>query len=152
MQIRTSGKPTKISTAMCRKAALYFGKKLLSKRIYDNITIRLVFKDMRICAECECFIDEKRNFTIYLRKDMGTRRMLLSLAHEMVHVKQWATGEMKEYIRDMEKCKFQGKIYNAVDTHENYWLNQPWEIEARGWEMGLYKTFLKEPQYAFCRQ
>ena len=64
--------------------------------------------------------------------------MLTVLAHEMVHVKQYAKGEMKDYIR-MKSVKFQGKIYN--DEEMDYW-DHPWEIEAHGREKGLYYRFI----------
>lgn len=149
MQLITAGKLEKVSPDLCRKAIRYFGKHLLSKRLFDNVTVRLVFTD-EIKIKADCYQNAKHSFTIRVRNNMGHRQTLLSIAHEMVHVKQWSTGEMKEYIRFPNKCKWHGERYNADD--KEYWLNHPWEIEAYGREIGLYKTFMKEPQYALCRQ
>lgn len=150
MQITTSGKLTKVSPILCREAVRYFATQLLSKRTLNNITIRLIFSDeIRDCATC--VQNNKRSYTIIVKNNMGVRKTLLSIAHEMVHIKQWATGEMKDYIRIAEKCRWQGKRYNSNDDNDDYW-SQPWEIEAFGREIGLYKTFMKEPQYAVCRQ
>jgi hypothetical protein len=57
----------------------------------------------------------------------------------MVHVKQYAKGELKDYLR-VNKCKWKGKIIDsdAVD----YW-DHPWEIEAHGREKGLYVKYLE---------
>ena len=58
--------------------------------------------------------------------------MMQTLAHEMVHVKQWATGEMKELVRQ-NKTRFKGELFGNTE----YWF-RPWEIEAHGIEKGLF--------------
>ena len=65
--------------------------------------------------------------------------MLIVLAHEMVHVKQYAKGEMKDFVYG-NRVKFKGSIIN--DNIVEYW-DQPWEIEAHGKEKGLYLRFLE---------
>jgi hypothetical protein len=50
-----------------------------------------------------------------------------TVAHEMVHVKQYAKGELTEQ-------SWQGKLINPK---QEYW-DQPWEIEAHGREVGLF--------------
>jgi len=80
-----------------------------------------------------------RNFTITVNPNLGKRNMLLVLAHEMVHVKQYAKGEMKDYLR-VTRVKWKGEIYN--DEQIDYW-DHPWEIEAHGREKGLYYRFLE---------
>mgnify|MGYP001210788531 FL=1 len=64
---------------------------------------------------------------------MKLRKLLLTIAHEMVHVKQYARGELYQGTR-IAKHRWQGKwISNNLD----YW-DQPWEIEAAGREIGLF--------------
>jgi hypothetical protein len=79
-----------------------------------------------------------RDFTITLNPNLGKRNTLLVLAHEMVHVKQYARGELKDFVR-LNRVKWKGKIYN--DRVIDYW-ELPWEIEAHGREKGLYYKFL----------
>jgi hypothetical protein len=79
-----------------------------------------------------------RDFTITLNPNLGKRNTLLVLAHEMVHVKQYARGELKDFVR-LNRVKWKGKIYN--DRAIDYW-ELPWEIEAHGREKGLYYKFL----------
>ena len=55
----------------------------------------------------------------------------------MVHVKQYAKGELKDFIR-VNRIKWMGKIYD--ESKLDYW-EQPWEIEAHGREKGLYYKF-----------
>ena len=62
---------------------------------------------------------------------------IFTLAHEMVHVKQWAKGEMYEYtVPDM--VRFHKTKFNMADI--NYW-DYPWEIEAFGRQLGLFVRF-----------
>jgi len=56
----------------------------------------------------------------------------------MVHVKQYAKGELKDYVR-MNKTKWRDEIIESDEL--DYW-DQPWEIEAHGRERGLYFRFL----------
>jgi hypothetical protein len=64
---------------------------------------------------------------------MKLRRTLEVLAHEMVHVKQYARGEL--YVGAYSgKHRWQGKW---VSDNINYW-DAPWEIEAHGRESGLF--------------
>lgn len=156
MQIFISGMPEKVPVELCRKACRYYAKRLLSKRLYDNITIRLIFTTLglgRTKASCVWNTTNirPRSFTIIVRADMGQRSTLRAIAHEMVHTKQWATGQLKDYLRTHKKCRWQGEVHPAYDDW-NYYFFQPWEIEAYGMEVGLYRTFIKEPQYDVCNK
>jgi hypothetical protein len=71
--------------------------------------------------------------------NLGKRNMLIVLAHEMVHVKQYAKGELKDFVYGT-RVKFKGSIID--DNKVDYW-DQPWEIEAHGREKGLYLKFLQ---------
>ena len=63
---------------------------------------------------------------------MPMRKLLETIAHEMVHVKQYARGELYQGIR-VNKYRWQGKWVGNMD----YW-DEPWEIEAHGREAGLF--------------
>lgn len=143
MHLSTAGKPQKIPLALCKKAVLFYGKKLLSERLLTKIEVELVFNDPTIGRDVYGYCDwndentRSRDFTITIRPNLSKKKTLLVLAHEMVHVKQYAKGEMKDYMR-LKRVKFNGKIY---DKSMDYW-EHPWEIEAHGREKGLYFKFL----------
>ena len=61
-------------------------------------------------------LDNKREFELEIDKTQPLRRLLETVAHEMVHVKQLV---YKEFFTE---CNF-------YKTHEEY-MNLPWEIEA----------------------
>jgi hypothetical protein len=62
----------------------------------------------------------------------------------MVHVKQYATGEMRYMWRPARHTKFQGMLY---PDEVEYW-DSPWEIEAFGREPGLYTRWIDQRGYA----
>ena len=77
--------------------------------------------------------DRPRVFEIEVHNNMALRKVLETLCHEMVHVKQYARGELYEGSRT-SKHRWQGKW---LDKDPDYW-DQPWEIEAAGREAGLF--------------
>lgn len=144
MYLKTIGKPAKVPIKLCKQAVRWYAKHLLGERLYHNVEVIIDFteKDMATTLFGYCdwndTNDRARDFTITINPKLGKRNMLLVLAHEMVHVKQYAKGEMKDYIR-MNKVKWKGKVYNEDEI--DYW-EHPWEIDAHGREKGLYYKFL----------
>jgi len=58
----------------------------------------------------------------------------------MVHLKQYAKGELKDYIKPARMIGWMGEKYLMEEL--DYW-EQPWEIEAYGREKGLYFKFMQ---------
>ena len=58
----------------------------------------------------------------------------------MVHIKQWAKGEMYEYVKS-PMVRFHKTKFELDDT--NYW-EYPWEIEAFGRQLGLFIMFCED--------
>jgi len=63
--------------------------------------------------------------------------MLINLAHEMVHVKQFSLGDLKDG-KPSTITVWQGVPFDE-DTID-YW-DTPWEVEAHGREKGLFARF-----------
>lgn len=80
------------------------------------------------------------DFTIELDPDQKPGLLLNSVAHELVHVKQWAKGEMFELQRQRKVYKFNGQKYNLDKM--DYW-DHPWEIEAHGRAIGLVVQWVR---------
>ena len=80
--------------------------------------------------------DRPREFELDINSTIKLRNMLETIAHEMVHVKQYARGELYVGDRGNRFCKnrWQGKW---MSDKINYW-DLPWEIEAHGREAGLF--------------
>ena len=114
----------------------YCAEKLMPRMHNLNIVVKLTtLKDAYgYCLSNEDeTTDRPRTFEIEVDRKLRLRRLLETVAHEMVHVKQYARGELYQGVR-IAKNRWQGKwVSNNVD----YW-DQPWEIEAHGREAGLF--------------
>ena len=71
--------------------------------------------------------------------------MLETVAHEMVHVKQYARREMNDWSY-MEDKYYKWKN-QMVPANTDYW-DLPWEIEANGREIGLFIRWAEKNGYA----
>lgn len=156
MHISLINVPDKHDICELFNAVAFYGETLMSKRLIFGIDIKIVFipkleAHHKVSADCAWNDDNirPREFIIRLDADMGKRKMFISLAHEMVHVKQYVKNEM----RDMMRCASVTKWYReSIDTNNTDYWDLPWEIEAFGREAGLYvrfkKLWLKEKNYA----
>ena len=137
----------KSTAALFRQAITWYADMLMGKRLADNIIVRIQFiekldKHEGIGGDCIWDDDNTRprEFTIRLDSSNDLTFMLRSLAHEMVHLKQFAKGELKDLWRGQSLCKYDGRVYDINDDKLNYW-DYPWEIEAHGREEGLCVRF-----------
>jgi hypothetical protein len=87
--------------------------------------------------------DNKRTFEIEVDRTLSYRKMLETVAHEMVHVKQYARRELHP-----SKHTWMGKTYNPKKT--SYW-DLPWEIEAHGRETGLFVRWAEKERIAHLK-
>ena len=129
---------------LVERAAWWYSEKLMGKRLMRGLEIHINLRRNLITKEgCEgtaTWEDENirpKEFTIELDLTFSIRDVLITLAHEMVHIKQWAKGEMYEYSKPgmvrFHKTKFE---LDDID----YW-DYPWEIEAFGKQLGLFYRF-----------
>jgi hypothetical protein len=112
----------------------------------DRIIVRVRGRDglydkRGVFGECEYVSDDPslREFIIDIALELDDTTFAQTLAHEMVHVKQYAKGEMVHYSRDFHSMKWQKQRINTLEL--DYW-DLPWEIEAHGREQGLFYQFL----------
>ena len=129
-------------------AAKWYAEKLMGKRLTNGLGINikidrnLLKKDnMEGSAIYDDDTRRPKNFTIELDSTCSIRNILITLAHEMVHVKQWAKDEMYEYYNTPKMVRFKGKKFNMDDV--DYW-DYPWEIEAYGRQLGLFVRFCED--------
>ena len=77
-----------------------------------------------------------RTFEIELRPNMSGRKYVITLLHELVHLRQWVHGTLT-----MKSGKF---VWKGEDIHHIDYMNQPHEIEAFKEEGILYRRYMKE--------
>jgi hypothetical protein len=129
-----------------KMATHFYASRLMSDRLSNTLEISVnVIKDFYVKNKIlgEAFpkddvlgIPSNKQFVINLEwnNKLG-KRVLQCLAHEMVHVKQYAKGELKFHERG-NLVTFQREQYQG----DEYWESL-WEIEAYGREVGLYQKF-----------
>jgi hypothetical protein len=141
MSIKILKSPDKKFTPYLQRASQYFADCLISKQMQKNIIITIKFNDkldeLGFAEIVRCNAKNKpREFKIQINSNLGVKDIIMTLAHEMVHVKQFAYGETNDTLsrwNDME-----------VDSETlDYWFH-PWEIEAHGLEGGLMTKFAVE--------
>lgn len=90
-------------------------------------------------------IRDPRIFVITIDKGslLDQNELLTSVAHEMVHVKQYALNELKQ--RDGYMSYRRKRFYYSSASLAEYY-NFPWEIEAYGLEKGLYHGWKENQQ------
>ena len=140
---------SKKKTRLLKQAAEYFASRLLTKRMISNVHLTIKIKK-KLDNEIEgyCNFEEIDNgiryFVIELLNNKNLGMLLMSLAHEMVHLKQYAVGELKDDRKNPECTIWQKKSINEKKV--DYW-DLPWEIEAYGREKGLYYRFCEQYNY-----
>ena len=135
MNLKVTGCKDPQLEAELHRAAQFFAAELLSKKMLKHITIEIkmktVMKDLGSCS-ITYYNDwnKAREFEIELRRHRSVKNTLLTLAHEMVHIKQFAKGELND-----EHTKWLGQ---KIDSDSIDYNDLPWEIEACSLEYVLY--------------
>lgn len=146
MLIKVYGSKSPRLKAMVRDAIKYAGKKLMSNRLLESIeiTVRMTSDLVDNVAEVE-WLDSNvraRAFEITIDTKQTEMLQLISVMHEMVHVKQYATGELIPSLKYYNKSKWQGKEW--VDDSKIGYYDLPWEVEAHGREKGLLTEWMNQ--------
>ena len=125
---------TKSQKKYARSMVKFCIKTLMPRMKTLDITVKLKNPNgaMGYCLE----LDDNRTFEIEADKKLRMRKLLETIAHEMVHVKQYARRELHP-VHDT----WCGKTYNPKKT--SYW-DLPWEIEAHGREVGLFVRWAEQ--------
>jgi hypothetical protein len=124
---------------MVEDLTMFCLKNLMPKMSKIIINIELISglnKKEGLIGSCiwEDSIHLPREFTIKLDSTQKIKEILKTLAHEMVHIKQYARGELKDLAYGDSICKWHDKFirYDKLNYYDH-----PWEIEAYGREYGL---------------
>lgn len=116
MQIVIKGTCKNITKRLIRKAAEHYADKLMNERLHENIHCTITMRDWKNDDDhgtCLAYYDEHniaRLFDIEINKNNSHKRILETLAHEMVHLKQYAKNEWYEYDRTPNRHRFKGEI------------------------------------------
>jgi len=120
----------KLKRELVTELATFVHNKLMPRK---SVEVNIDIGDYEMFGLCGQIDDYEYEIEL---KDTDVVQMLITLAHEMVHVKQYARGELKQLVRQpLYRWK---KEYLPLDTP---YLEQPWEKEAYALEETLYDEF-----------
>ena len=138
MHLTITNKAKHVDKKTIKRAIAFYADYLM--RNHSKVNLQLEFeKDLQKNYKDEGWIvsEGDGNFTIVLDAKFGKRKLLIALAHEMVHLKQYHSRKLS--FNERKKLhRYAGKTY---PENMFYW-ERPWEIEAFGRELGLYKMFV----------
>ena len=117
-QIKIYGSAKKMEKREIKEASLFFCDHLLGRRLSKNVLVKVRLRK-NFFKNTKCFgmatwtdIDAKnhnhREFEVEIESDLGHIYLLRTLAHELVHVKQYARKEL------IDMCSGNYQMWNKV--------------------------------------
>jgi|TARA_R110000851_G_scaffold41334_1_gene103803 hypothetical protein len=173
MIIKIRGAKNRQLVKWLKLAAQFYCDQLMKEDIskYLILNIKIQPNTTRFTYKADCMWDDftpppdptEFNIRLSKEKDGNEHFYFKSLAHEMVHVKQFATNQLdgiygkgnthkwkgpsfdipsKKYPKQQKKLGYDTKV--VLDDNDGDYYFQPWEVEAYGLEVGLIAYFLEE--------
>jgi hypothetical protein len=142
MRIYTTGLKDRLS--ITRRALHFFAGELLSPKVLPHITINVFGLDGPVDKTnfgLVIWADDNlrpRMFDLEINTKISERNYILTLAHEMVHVRQYVRKDVVELFRPKYGKKWKGEL---IDIDKIRYWDQPWEIEAHALERPLANSF-----------
>ena len=147
IRVRIYGCKDLILRARFRRCVFFYLSRLLPKQ--KNILIRIFFSDS-LHEDHDmigsCLVDDHpsnrrhKKFTIHLDTSLNFIQMLVTLAHELIHVKQYATMQLSYDYKNSENTIWNKNVYGPEAFS---YKECPWEIEAKKFEKILSRELLK---------
>ena len=140
MDVRVTG-GSKFQREIVYKVIEWTIKRLKLVRM-SSLYIYVVLKKLRgVDGYCSMEDDTRRMFTIEIHKNLKLRQLIMTLIHEMVHVKQFARNEMDDFpINGRQRWK-SGSVPESINYDD-----MPWEKEATRLQKKLTDEFWREDQ------
>lgn len=137
-----------VTQSVQRRAKIFI--KLLDASEIPDASARRDFQKYTAWCQYIGVSEERRDFTVTLNSKLVNtrsrrplirlRRVMTDLGHELVHVKQYLNNEIFDYTSG--DVRYKGTLYDSAwAENEEAYFDAPWEIEAYGRELGLYRMF-----------
>lgn len=147
--ITITGKTSKKKKQLAEQAADYTIKRIMP-RLANRLDITIqIAKRLDVLGYCDWVGDnphKPREFLIQVRNGQNNEDFVKTIIHEMVHVKQYARGELTELGGHM-KWKKGGQpaaYYDDMSVMRAKLDEMPWEKEAYLLEERLYQDYLSK--------
>ena len=140
MDVRVTG-GNKYQREIVHKVIGWTIKRLKLSRM-SSLDVQVILRKLRgVDGYCSMEDDSKRIFIIEAHKALGLRQLIMTLIHEMVHVKQFAKNEMDDFqINGRQRWK-SGTVPKNVTYYD-----MPWEKEAMRLQEKLTDELWREDQ------
>jgi hypothetical protein len=151
MLIFTENMPESHVEPMISAVDFYMTKLVSSKRILKKLEITVIYVPILekqgyagFCIPIPSSGKRPPNeFQLLINPVCRINKILLTTAHECVHIEQQASGRLEMF--GAGNARWQGTPYvksRRVNYDDFYW-DCPWEIEAHGRELGLHRRFIE---------
>ena len=138
MKLKTRKFNNKKLSNLIRSATRFYIESIIPKQFIPHLKIEIECLDIENDGTVEKI--GTNNYLIELCNNISFEHMLVTLAHEVVHIKQYILKELKtHYIYGKPVDVWKGKRYRNLK-----YLDQPWEKEALQKEVELYQWFIGE--------
>ena len=129
-----------------RDSTQFFIKKLMPRKRRLKVIVQIVnnlLENEGIHGDClaDDFDVNHRHYEFIIRLDYDpndTQLMISTLAHELSHVKQYATGQLRYDYSSSNVSIWEGKKYNSDEIDYD---DLPWEIDALKSERALMSIY-----------
>lgn len=144
MKISVRGKTNGLSKRSTKYICNQISDMLLSSRLSKNIYVQIQYMRLEegtwgYCSPVDFESRQHREFEILIDSEISKEKQLKTLVHELVHLKQFAKGEFKQY--EGYNYRWLGKKISI--SSEDY-DTLPWEIEAISSEKTLCEQLAKK--------
>jgi hypothetical protein len=121
-----------------REAIDFFASNLFTPQMKRHIEVRIRQRDLGTWhgfASIEDYnvLNQPRSFVIELHKNDSEEEKLKTLAHELVHCRQYARNELNDEMNTWKGRK--------IDSDAIPYEDQPWEVEAIKLGDELYELY-----------
>jgi len=140
MYIEFTGRISKTKRIRIEDIINFCAVELLTKKDWNGLEIEVKMKSLKgFCGFCD-YVDNNVNpksFLLEIAKDITGEELEKTVMHEMVHVKQYVKGELKERYKPNHHLIWHKEVFAAGEYEENV----PWEVEAFKLENKLFERF-----------
>ena len=126
----------------------FSAQRLMKPELTQQLTVHVTGnRNLLKNTQCLALVDSNnfnggcRDFEIEIDTSVRKRTWLTALAHEMVHIKQMAVGDLSYTKLHTVRWRKQ-----KVELASQDYYDLPWEIEAHGREMGLFVRWCEQHQ------
>lgn len=122
---------------MLKRAARWMLGYALGTRLANNITLKIRIDESLVNTKFYGSViweddnHRPRSYDMELCNYLTDRTLYKVLAHEIVHIRQYATGDLKDLATQANYCKWKNKLVQSEGKGRISYFKLPWEIEAR---------------------